>query len=191
VQTFRKHHPCGGLASFCFSAALQCLFLALLGHSQRWRQSKGLMRGLQRLDEGNACIIPALCAGRGRWFNWRLLHPCLGPGHRHPTHHGAAAGPSAFLSRSAVCSHRRSKRHVAAAAFPGELGSWGDQIRPDTCNMDDQDRPGPLSDLDQEWQVSISSASVRCKVVWCCFSSDRRSRSTDSGDLRTFLQCWP
>jgi hypothetical protein len=62
----------------------------------------------------------------------------------------AAAGLAAPFQ--AACS-RPSKRRVVAAAIPSEPGSWGEQLRPDTCNLDDQDRPGPLSDLDQEWQV--------------------------------------
>lgn len=70
----------------------------------------------------------------------------------------AAAGLTA--SSQAACS-RPSKRRVVAAAYPSEPGSWGEQLRPDTCNLDDQDRPGPLSDLDQEWQVGRFESALR------------------------------
>lgn len=48
-------------------------------------------------------------------------------------------------------------RQVAGSALGNEAGGWG-ELRPewrDTCLDPDQDAPGPLTDLDAEWQVRI------------------------------------
>lgn len=63
--------------------------------------------------------------------------------------------PSASLLHTGSLRHHSGLDSQVLAALSNEAGGWGD-ARPDwldTCL--DQDAPGPLTDLDAEWQVGV------------------------------------